>query len=375
MATIEKRERQSGVTYKTIVRLKGFPVQRKTFKRLTDAKIWAQQTEAAIRRGEMQAFTRARRGKTVHDVIERYRNEVLPEKAAGTQVTENAYLTFWDNAIGSYALSYVTPEIIGERLAELGNGTVDRRKDQTQKRDEPARQRSRRTLKHYRDTLERLFKWAKRWDWLSGTPFEHVNPISRIKDERDRFLSDDERSALLKACRSSANEGLYPIVVFALSTGARKGEIVGLKLGDLDLARNAAVLRDTKNGETRVVPVVHHLHGLMAGQVKKANTLGDQLGLPKHDRWLFPREDGHAPIDIRKAWESARDTAGLVDFRFHDLRHSTASYLAMNGASLVEIADVLGHKTLQMVKRYAHLSESHVKNVVETLNKRIFPGM
>ncbi len=73
-------------------------------------------------------------------------------------------------------------------------------------------------------------------------------------------------------------------------------------------------------------------------------------------KWLFPRHDGLKPIDIRKAWENARDKAKIQDFRFHDLRHSAASYLAMNGATLLEIAAVLGHKTLQMVKRYSHLA-------------------
>jgi len=67
-----------------------------------------------------------------------------------------------------------------------------------------------------------------------------------------------------------------------------------------------------------------------------------------------------------------RDKAGLDDFRFHDLRHSTASYLAMKGASLVEIADVLGHRTLQMVRRYAHLSESHVKGLMDRLSEDMF---
>ncbi len=81
-----------------------------------------------------------------------------------------------------------------------------------------------------------------------------------------------------------------------------------------------------------------------------------------------------APIDIRTAWENARDSAGLVDFRFHDIRHSTASYLAMNGASLVEIAEVLGHRTLQMVRRYAHLSESHVKELVQSVNDKVLPA-
>lgn len=74
------------------------------------------------------------------------------------------------------------------------------------------------------------------------------------------------------------------------------------------------------------------------------------------------------------AWETAREMAKLLDFRFHDLWHSTASYLAKTGASPVEIAEVLGHRTLQMVKRYAHLPESHVKDLVERVNETISPS-
>lgn len=77
-------------------------------------------------------------------------------------------------------------------------------------------------------------------------------------------------------------------------------------------------------------------------------------------------------MHIRKSWERILLDCKIEDFRFHDLRHSAASYLAMNGASLAEIAEVLGHKTLQMVKRYAHLSEAHTASVVEKMNNKIF---
>jgi integrase len=77
-------------------------------------------------------------------------------------------------------------------------------------------------------------------------------------------------------------------------------------------------------------------------------------------------------MDIRYAWYQALKQAGIADFRFHDLRHSTASYLAMNGASLVEIAEVLGHKTLSMVQRYAHLSEGHTRSVLDRMTRAIF---
>jgi integrase len=91
---------------------------------------------------------------------------------------------------------------------------------------------------------------------------------------------------------------------------------------------------------------------------------------------LFPsNKNPQKPIDLRKPWEVALSDAEIEDFHWHDLRHCTASYLAMNGASLAEIAEVLGHKTLSMVKRYAHLSDGHVSNVVASMNDKIFGGM
>ena len=87
---------------------------------------------------------------------------------------------------------------------------------------------------------------------------------------------------------------------------------------------------------------------------------------------VFPRPDGQKPAYIETAWREALRAAEIDDFRFHDLRHSAASYLAMNGATLAEIASVLGHKTLQMVKRYSHLSDAHVRGVVTRMNEKIF---
>jgi integrase len=81
---------------------------------------------------------------------------------------------------------------------------------------------------------------------------------------------------------------------------------------------------------------------------------------------------GQAGLNFSKAWTTALRRAEISDFRFHDLRHTCASYLAMSGASLLEIADVLGHKTLQMVQRYAHLSEAHTRGVVERMNRAVF---
>src|SRR5438094_10534526 len=88
--------------------------------------------------------------------------------------------------------------------------------------------------------------------------------------------------------------------------------------------------------------------------------------------FVFPSKNLKEPIDIRTPWETAVKRAEITNFRFHDLRHSAASYLAMGGASLAEIAEILGHKTLQMTKRYTHLTESHTRGVVERMNQAIF---
>lgn len=374
MATIQKRTHKTGTTYRVMVRMKGFPPQQRTFKRLTDAKQWAQDTESSIRKGEFKNVVRAAASKTLKDVIDRFRKEVFVHRAETTKRAEGSFLAYWEKTLGSYALAYITPDMVSEKLAELAAAGDARRKavDDDGKPIAPPKPKSRKTLKHYRDTLAVLFKHAMQWGWVGSSPLDGVNKITKIRNERIRFLSEDERKKLLDACKASDNEHLYPVVVFALSTGARKSEILGLTLSDIDLKRDTAVLRDTKNGDTRAVPVVHHLHDLLEDQAEKIDTFYDELEAPAPRRWLFPRRDGQEPIDIRKAWENARDAAGIEDFRFHDLRHSTASYLAMNGASLVEIAEILGHRTLQMVRRYAHLSESHVKGVVKELNEKLF---
>jgi integrase len=178
-----------------------------------------------------------------------------------------------------------------------------------------------------------------------------------------RFLTDGERSRLLQACRESQNRFLYPLVVLALATGARKMELLQLTWSDIHLQQATMTLQHTKNRERRTLPLtpvaLEAVH--LLAKVRRIDT-----------PLLFPRSDGHHPIDLRYAWAQALHVAQIGDFRFHDLRHSAASYLAMNGASLVEIADILGHKTLQMVKRYARLSPAHTAGVVARMNAAIF---
>jgi integrase len=154
-------------------------------------------------------------------------------------------------------------------------------------------------------------------------------------------------------------------VVLALATGARLGELLGLRWADVDLTRGVARLARTKNGEPRTLPLAGHALAIL--KARAAERRSDAS-------FVFPSEHGRTPATLRKPWERALAEAGIADFRFHDLRHTAASYLAMTGATPTDIAAVLGHKTLAMVKRYAHLSDQHVSRVVARMNESIFPA-
>ncbi|MBY0406996.1 MAG: site-specific integrase [Rickettsiales bacterium] len=351
MATIEKRTNNDGsVGYRVKVRLKGHPVQTATFQRLTDAKHWVQNTEAAIREGRHFKTSKAKKY-TLGQLIDKYSKEIL---ALSDKDTENQkhYLKYWKEHLGAYVLADVTPALICEhRNNLLGMENSYGRKIGAS------------TANRYSTALGHVFTVAvKQWEWLESNPVQRIQKLNEPRG-RVRFLSDDERKALLDACKQSDNPYLHMIVVLALSTGARKNEIIALKWQDVSLERGMMTLHETKNGERRALPLQGYAYKLMLEHAKVRRLDCD---------YVFPSEKKKQPIDIRTAWENAVERAELQDFRFHDLRHSAASYLAMNGASLAEIAEVLGHKTLQMVKRYAHLSEAHTSKVVASMNERIF---
>lgn len=322
--------------------MKGFPPQRATFKRLTDAKRWAQATEAAIREGRYFKTTEARRH-TLSEAIQRYRESVLPTKKDRRK--QAAQLNWWDEKLGYYTLADVTPALIGEA------------------RDELLKNKAPATVVRYLAAISHVFTIAViEWGWIENNP---VKKVRKPKEPRGRvrFLSEDERDRLLQASKHSETSFLHLIIVLALSTGMRQGEILNIRWPDVDLDKGSLVLHETKNGERRVVPLAGYALGLIKGY-SKVRRLDTDL--------LFPGRKPDKPIFIRTPWLKAVKEAGIEDFRFHDLRHSAASYMLMSGASLGEIAELLGHKTLQMVKRYSHLSEAHSAKVVSKMNQEIF---
>lgn len=359
MASIRKRVKSNGeVTYTAQVRVKGHPTECATFKRKTETDLWAKQTEADIRRGLYFKTSQAKRH-TVGDAIDRYREEIL--RFRDNPANQLTYLKYWEKEIGAYSLSDATPDIISKARNKL-----------METKNKFGKTRGAATANRYAQALGHVFTIArKQWGWINDNPVANLDNLKEQRG-RTRFLSDDERNRLLHSCKQSSNPYLYQIVVLALSTGARKSEIVNLKWSNIDFDRRKITLDKTKNGEQRSIP----LQSIAYDLVKKCHSnriVGCDYLFPSQK---FKRDENgrvvYQPIDIRTAWENAVQNAGILDFRFHDLRHSAASYLAMNGATLSELAAVLGHKTLQMVKRYAHISEDHTAEIVQKMNQKIF---
>ena len=351
MATIEARKTSDGkTTYRVKIRIRGFPSQSATFERKTDAKNWAAQTEAAIREGRYFKNNAAKKY-TVGDLIARYL-EHQENRNQKRVLDVRYYLKWWDQEIGMYLLSDLTKNLILTKREQLIQSGI------YVKKRAPA------TVNRYMGVLSHALSVAvNEWEWLPEHPMKNIAKLPEPRG-RVRFLDEDERTRLLDACRESSSAFLYPLVVLALSTGARHGELISLRWDQVDFERKAIVLHNTKNGERRVLALAHHALEVMEGWYRARD--------PKNPL-VFPSERYPAqPVQSRPAWLEAIKQAGIQDFRFHDLRHSAASYLAMNGASTNEIAEVLGHKTLAMVKRYAHLSDVHTAGVVEKMNKKIF---
>jgi len=350
MASIEERTTDEGKTrYRVLVRLKGHPSQSATFERLTDARKWASKTETDIREGRYFKYSEARRH-TVAEMIDRYVREVLPGKNREFRATRTYQLKFWKEEFGSYTLADATPAIIAEARDKLAR--IPARGD---------RERSAASVNRHLAALSTVFTLAmKEWMWIDDTPMRKVSKLTESRG-RVRFLSDEERKALLQACRESDEPLLYPLVVTAISTGARQGEFLSIRWSNVDFHMGLIRLENTKNNERRAIPLTGHALELFR----------DMASVRRIDTDLvFPFKGGRH--GLRSPWAKALKAAEIDDFHFHDLRHSAASYLAMNGATLAEIAEVLGHKTLQMVKRYAHLTEQHTSRVVERMNKKIF---
>jgi len=207
--------------------------------------------------------------------------------------------------------------------------------------------------------LKRMFAKAIEWEMVEEEALKKIRKISPLKanNKRLRYLSKEECQALIKAC----DKHLKPIVVTALNTGMRKGEILSLKWDQVDLRHGFILLDVTKSGERREIPINQTLRETL-------QSLTRRLDIPFV---FYDPATGKAYQDVKRSFHSALRRAGIKDFHFHDLRHTFASQLVMAGIDLTTVSRLLGHEDVKMTLRYSHLAPSHIANAVDILDKTL----
>lgn len=287
---------------------------------------------------------------TVSQLIERYMAAY-----AGRDSTRAQRLAAWQTMIGPFTLEQVDSDVIYACRAELASQPAlafkgqDFAGNKIFKPKGARKPKSPATLNRYVVAMAAVFTWAIE---QRLTPRGWVHPCRGIKrfeesPGRVRFLDAEERARLFESAKASRYPRLYALVLMAMATGARQGELLDLRWEDVDLAQGLAYLGRTKNGDRRtlvLLPQVIDALQPFADSDARRRVFGSV-------RSRFQR-----PAAIDTAWREAVARAQINDFRFHDLRHCCASYLAQAGTPLNVIAEVLGHRKLDMSRRYAHLT-------------------
>lgn len=327
------QQRDSGY-WQAKVRRKGHPVESKTFRTKTEAEAWARQIEAAIERGSFISATAAERT-TFDDLADDFENNFAPHHYRGEAWKYK--LNALRQRLGKLALTAITPKVITGYRDDRLTDPDPRFKDK-----DAAPKISGSTVKTEIDLLSKVLDVAQK---EFGIALPAGNPVAGVRKPvgrkgRDRRLSESEWETLLTECKASGNTWLLPAVRLATATAMRQGELLSLRWPDVDMKHKIALLRKTKNGEERAVP----LSKVSITILKELTKSKDGLVIPQPRRTIYG------------AFKRAAARAGINDFTFHDLRHEALSRLAERGDfSVLELAAVSGHKTLQMLKRYTHL--------------------
>jgi len=350
MGTIREYKKADGsISFHAEVRLRGYPTQRDNFRTKNLAKKWIQDTESAIRDGRHYKTSEAKRH-TVGELIDRFIAQWLT-KNPKSQAKQVALLTWWKNRIGHLLLADLTPSIIAEaRDALMGEST--RRK----------KLRSSSTTNRYLASFSKALSVAvKEWGWIDDSPMRKVSK-PREAPSRDRYLSLEEKDRLLAACKESANSNLYPLVCLSILTAMRFGELIRLKWEDIDFTLRSITLRETKNGDCRVIPLTQAAENIFksCGSYEK----GASGMIFKSER----RNNRTGVISIRKAFQKALQVSDIKGFRWHDLRRTAGSYMAMAGATQGELMEILGHRSHAMTRVYSKFSQHHIRNIMEKTN-------
>ncbi len=346
MASIYKRK--DGKGWRAVIRIKNHPTVCDHFDRKEEAEDWARDTERKIKLGQYSP-NRAKE-KTVTDLIDLYiKNAVVDHHKAFKDSVRQ--LNYFRDTLGKYALAYITPELLlkeRRKLAEIpspSNKTLN-----------PA------TINRYFSTLSGAFRFAcKNLRWIEENPCMNLLKL-RSKPKQRRVLSEGEDIRLLQACRQSQSPYLYCIVLIALTTGARKSEILNLTWDAIDFDHRIAHIKDSKNGQPRRV-------GLVDSAIQELRTLCQNRDMRKP--LVFASKTAFGKIDIKKAWHSALKRAKIENFVFHGLRHHFCSVGGELGASGTQLRAQLGHSSSRMTDHYSHLDANSTRFIGESIEKRI----
>lgn len=325
MATITKTQSD---TFKVQIRKAGISPITKTCKTKADAKKWARLIESEIDQGIFIDRTEAERT-SIGELIDRYIQDVTPLKRSAK--SDRQRMLFLKKHFGHYIVSQLQSKHIAtyrdKRLAEGKQGS---------------------TIIKEIGSLSHLLDISIK-DW--GIPL--INNVATLVRKpkqgrgRDRRLADGEDEKLLQAARNSKAILLTPIIILALETGMRLGELLALEWNNIDLRKQIALLPITKNGEARTVP-------LSKKATQTLRTIPHQLNSPRVF-WTWVRADS-----FENAWRRMLKQTDINDLRFHDLRHEACSRFFERGFNVMETAHISGHKTLQQLKRYTHLKTEDI---------------
>jgi integrase len=318
VATLRKR---NGL-WQAQVRRRGFDPVSKTFQTRQDGAGWARQIEAEMDRNVFVP-RKAAESVTVKGLTDRYLKEVAPQKRSYRAMRYDLL------ALGHHfrhrMLATLTPaDVASFRDARLASGCAGA------------------TVSKQLNVLARVIDTADR-EWGVHAPTNPARMVSRPPSApgRSRRITSAEEDVLLGACRASRATNLASIMILAIETAMRLGELLALEWVDVHLDRRTVRLRTTKNGEARTVPLSSRALGVLTA-LKRGS-----------ENRIFP--NWKDTLSFEHAWRRAVVKSGLQDLHFHDLRHEAATRLFERGLNPMQVAAITGHKTLQMLKRYTHL--------------------
>ena len=350
--------KDGSLSFKARIRRKGHSPIMQTFKRRTDAKNWIKQQESEILAGRQIGH---RQRHKFSKVIARYLDEIMPDKKEGTKYVQIPMLHRLANYFKDTELHTIDYDSLIRARQYLQNEKVARKGQST-----PVT-RGNATINCYFALLRHVFSVAVRdWRWIDDNPVSRMRPLREGKG-RVCSLTDEQMRTIVEALENHPREDFKLIVKIAMITGCRRGNAQTIQWHDIDFTNNTITFPDTKNNTPHIAPITPELaESLRAFQAKNRAFQG----------YAFPSADGsRIPfVDVKQTWRRFALSLGYEDLHFHDLRHAVASYLAKQNVSLLTIGKLLGHKSLESTKRYAHICvedlQQHTKILGDRLNKK-----